>query len=466
VYSNIQITPDGRTTYFQPFAYSNRMWPRLSNPNYDPNIRPKETRIDFEQGIDEISAFKVAQGQYQRFAEPGISGSITLTTDVRLSNGQLMPRLMIRAGQSIRIKGLFGVREGVMAHVTQANADFTNLTTTLTYDSKYKDQLTVEEVMARNRDALRPIHSLKVGTDSNTIDDLVLPWSYKAGSGIVPLAAKDFYAKLPANATFPFEEYTRLYPPKNPSYKNFYIRIGPTDFANSNNNWSHESRHGIATACIPIRMGQVGTIRHSEMAAYDKDGNVMRVKFHLSVYDSSGLAVHSMPQFPFSRSSPEFPDYLPARKKGIEGVLDSDRPVIPTSYTTEKVDGEWTAQTNPFYQGAWEKMQPDGTEWPWDIDVSIPNPPPVVGWGTYYEPAGYWPGRKSRGAQRTGLFQDDATWDFNLNSTGLINTSDPIQNEYQEYAGMLFVMIYCDDQDDEPVYFMGRFIRTDPTSKG
>ena len=526
VYSNIQITPDGRTTYFQPFAYSNRMWPRLSNPNYDPNIRPKETRIDFEQGIDEISAFKVAQGQYQRFAEPGISGSITLTTDVRLSNGQLMPRLMIRAGQSIRIKGLFGVREGVMAHVTQANADFTNLTTTLTYDSKYKDQLTVEEVMARNRDALRPIHSLKVGTDSNTIDDLVLPWSYKAGSGIVPLPAKDFYAKLPANATFPFEEYTRLYPPKSPSYKNFYIRIGPTDTSNSNNNWSYESRHGIATACIPIRMGQVGTIRHSEMAAYDKDGNVMRVKFHLSVYDSNGIAVHSMPQFPgageipgpatgwkigapfynppdqhiYNQDNPpgpgakpppkendvwikssngvmyhyqvvlivneDFPDYLPARQKGIEGVLDADRPVIPTTYSTTKIDGEWTAQSHPFYQGAWEKMQPDGTEWPWDIDISIPNPPPVVGWGTYYEPAGYWPGRKSRGAQRTGLFQDDATWDFNLNSTGLINTSDPTQNEYQEYAGMLFVMIYCDDQNDEPVYFMGRFIRTDPSSKG
>ena len=27
---------------------------------------------------------------------------------------------------------------------------------------------------------------------------------------------------------------------------------------------------------------------------------------------------------------------------------------------------------------------------------------------------------------------------------------------------MLFVMIYCDDQDDESVFFMGRFIRQEP----
>ena len=80
--------------------------------------------IRFQQGVDELSAYKIAQGQYQRFAEPGITGTITLTTDPRLSNGELMPRLMIRGGQTIRINGLFGVREGVLAHVTQATADF------------------------------------------------------------------------------------------------------------------------------------------------------------------------------------------------------------------------------------------------------------------------------------------------------------------------------------------------------
>jgi hypothetical protein len=38
----------------------------------------------------------------------------------------------------------------------------------------------------------------------------------------------------------------------------------------------------------------------------------------------------------------------------------------------------------------------------------------------------------------------------------------PRLNALDEYSGMLFVMIYCDDQYDESVYFMGRFIRQEP----
>jgi hypothetical protein len=30
------------TTYYEPFAYSNRMWPRKNNPSYDPTAKPKE----------------------------------------------------------------------------------------------------------------------------------------------------------------------------------------------------------------------------------------------------------------------------------------------------------------------------------------------------------------------------------------------------------------------------------------
>jgi len=41
---------------------------------------------------------------------------------------------------------------------------------------------------------------------------------------------------------------------------------------------------------IPIRMSQGGTIRLSQLAAYDRDGNVMPVKFHISVYKLNGVA--------------------------------------------------------------------------------------------------------------------------------------------------------------------------------
>ena len=174
-FSNIQVSPDGRTTYFEPFVSNPRMYPRKNNPRYDPRVKPKETMLQFLQGVDEVSAFTIAQSQYQRFSEPGITGTITLTTDPRTSAGLLVPRLMIRGGQTIRINGLFGIKEGVLAHVTQCTADFDQLTTTLTYDTKYRDQLTVAEVQERTRDALTPLRALQTGKYANTINDLVLP---------------------------------------------------------------------------------------------------------------------------------------------------------------------------------------------------------------------------------------------------------------------------------------------------
>jgi len=454
-FSNVQVTPDGKTTYFKPFAYNSRMYPRKNNPSYDPRVKPKETLLRFQDGVDELSALKIAQGQYQRFAEPGITGTITLTTDPRLSSGQLMPRLMIRGGQTIRINGLLGVKEGVLAHITQVSADFDTLTVQLTYDTKYRDQLTVEEVKARTRDALTPLRALQVGKYSNTIQDLVLPWSYKAGSGIVPTGAKEFFTeKLPGNATFPFEEWTRKWPPSNPKSKPYYIEIGKTDTANSLNNWSSMKRDGIALAAVPIRMSQAGSIRLTQIAAYDKDGNVLPVKFHVSLYDNSGVDAKAMPRFPVIRSDPQFPNYLPARK--VNGT------VIPTTYQTDLTP----AMTHPFYKGGWEHIQPDGTNFPWGGDAQLPaqGAEVKVGWGTYYEPAGYSPGRASKGAARTGLLNDDTVWGWDLSS--LLNLDKPknpkLGNQNDEYAGMLFIMIYCDDQDDQSVYFMGRFIRQEP----
>jgi hypothetical protein len=463
-FSNIQISPDGRTTFYKPFAYSPRMWPRgKSNPSFDKNLKPKEVMLAFQNGVDEVSAQKIAMSQYHRFSEPGVTGTITLTTDPRLSSGQLMPRLMIRGGQSIRIWGLFGVREGVMAHITQASADFEGLTTTLTFDTKYRDQLTVAEVRARTRDALTPLRALQVGKYSNTIQDLVIPWSYQSGSGIVPTAAKEFFnEKLPANATFPFEEWTRKHPPKNPSSQAWYIRIGPTDKDNSSNNWSAVRRDGQATMAIPIRMSQAGSIRLTQLAAYDRNGNVLPVKFHYSVYSNNGISEKAMPVFPGPRQTasgdphPDFPKYLDARN--VDGTR------IPTSYQTIGSGNEKKSQAHPFYKGGWESVQPDGTRWPWggDPNVPAPNAGLIVGWGNYYEPAGFTPGRFSKGASRTGMLQDDTPWSYDLTDSGNINIDNPRENVFVEYAGMLFVMIYCDDQDDEPVFFMGRFIRVEP----
>jgi hypothetical protein len=196
-------------------------------------------------------------------------------------------------------------------------------------------------------------------------------------------------------------------------------------------------------------MSQAGQIRLSQLAAYDADGNVKKVKFHVSIYDNSGVGAYDMPRLPLPRDDPDFPPYLAARNE--------DCTVIPTTYTSESTD---RSQTHPFFRGGWEQFQPDGTHFPWGLDVQLPTVPPKVGWGNYYEPAGYSPGRFSKGAARTGVLTDDSAWSWDL--TPDLNLDKPKQNDPENYAGMLFIMIYCDDQNTEPVFFMGRFIRVEP----
>jgi hypothetical protein len=449
-YNGMEITPDGRTTYYKPFAYSARQWPRRGNPMYDKRVKPKETQLQFQQGIDEVAAAKVARATYQRFAEPGITGTVTLLTDPRYSDGSLCPRMMIRAGSTIRLNGLFGIKEGVLAHVTQSTVDFNALSTSLSYDTKYRDQLTVAEVQARTRDALTPLRALQVGKYSNTINDLIIPWSYRHGSGIIPTPAKEFFQEiLPSTAQFPYEEWTRKHPPSDPKSAPYYIKIGPTDTANSNNNWSGVYRDNKMLMAVPIRMGQAGTIRLTQIAAYDRDGNVMPVKFHFSVYYGNGTAADAMPKFPLDLTDPNAPDWRRPRKINTGEV-------IPTTYKV--------FQANPFYKGAWEQVQEDGTVFPWSIDANVPTQGAalVVGWGNWYEPAGYSPGRASKGAARTGILEDATPWSWDIQGQQNIDFQTPETNVNEEYIGMLFLQIYCDDQDNQPVFFMGRLIRADP----
>ena len=86
----------------------------------------------------------------------------------------------------------------------------------------------------------------------------------------------------------------------------------------------------------------------------------------------------------------------------------------------------------------------------------------VVGWGNYYEEAGYYPGRSSTGSPRTGLLVDESTWSFDT-------TSDPDFDKYSvpntrgaSTTGLLYAMIYADGHGNKPVYFLGRFWRVEP----
>jgi hypothetical protein len=443
-FNGMQVTPDGLKTYFKPFAHSSSAFPRLNNPFFNSAIKPKEVMMQFQNGVPEVEALKIAQAQLHRFSDPGIVGSITLTTDVMTAGGTPLSRLLIKAGDTVRVHGIGGVPEGYLMHVTTSRVTFSNLTTTLELDSKYRDELTVSEVKARTRDALTPLRMLQVGKYSNTIQDLVLPWSYQDGSGCLPRGSKSFFNELlPKTAEFPYEDWTTKYPPKD--NKNFYVKIGPTATTNSTKNWAGLARDGEITMSIPIRMSQAGTIKLSQIAAYDKDGHVLPVKFHISVYLRNTVAADAMPKFAWDPdgdgTNPEIEYLKPKTTAGAD---------ITHNYGA--------FQENPFFKGAWERVDENGVLLEPSTYQVAENSGFVVGWGNYYEPAGYSPGRKTQGSPRTGLLTDTAPWSWDQTADWGLDQPGGLENP-DEYQGILFVQIYCDDQGDEPVYFMGRFFR-------
>lgn len=460
-YNGMTVTPNGNTTYYQPYAYSPLTYPKTGNANFNKFVKSKETYLQFQQGLSEDGAFAVAKSHLYRFGEPGYTGSITLTADVRQADGTPVPRMLIREGRTIRIKNLGGLGNGVIAHVSQVQIDFSALTATLTYDTKYRDQLTVAEVQARTRDALNPTHALQVGKDSLTVQDLLMPWSTAKGSGVMPTAAKDFFAKLPATATFPFEAYTTQYPPSNPAYAPWYIKIPKTNKTDSKQNWSAVARDGATRLAIPIRFAQAGSIKLFQMAAYDANGNVLPVKFHASLYSVNTTSPTDMPIY--SLNTNYDPDVTPKKLTPRSGHPSGWNPRGWGSgdNVSFSVSGN---NTHPFFEGAWQQTSPDGLTYPTDWYQSTQSAGLVVGWGTFYEPAGFWPGRFSKGASATGLLSDETSWSWDLSATlDPHNAKNPTNGPYgASSAGMLYLEIYCEDQGDEPVYFLGRAYRSEP----
>lgn len=435
-FSGQQVSNDGATTYYEPFAALPYVYPSAdTNPRYMDSFTRVESMLQFPQGIDEIAAREIAANQVRKFADPGYTGSITLNADP-IQYDRPKSRFLIQAGQSIMVKGLRGT--DILFHISEATVNMQEGTVSLTVDTKFRDALTVQEVRARTRDALDPVRLLQAGKYSTTVQDLIKPWSYANGSGVIPSggsqdATKLFQQLMPANAQFPWTDWTTKYPPSK--YPQYYIRVGPKN-ANATLNWSGVLRNGIAAAAIPIKLSQAGTIRLTQIAAYRADGTQAKVRFHVGIYGNSGVSASSMPMIPAAWAN------------SAEG----------------KATGYKASQRYPFFPDAFEQILANGEQQDQPNYLPAGQIDQMIAWGNYYEPAGYSPGLKSSGSPKTGQLIDETQWSFDTSNQPGFDKYSVENTAKNTTAGMGYILIYCDEQGTQPIYFLGRLFKTEASS--
>ena len=85
----------------------------------------------------------------------------------------------------------------------------------------------------------------------------------------------------------------------------------------------------------------------------------------------------------------------------------------------------------------------------------------AVGFGNYYERAGFFPGMFSKKSPATGLLSEESGWSYDTTSNSGFDKYSASKTKKDPTNGLMYVMIYCDDQGAEPVYFLGRLFRAE-----
>jgi len=442
-FSGQQVANDGSTTFYEPFAALPTVYPATdTNARLIPHMMRKESLLQLPQGVDAIAARDIAATQVRKHVDPGFTGSIELQVDP-MRRGVASTRFLIRAGDTILARGLMGT--DVLFHVSQATINAKDGSVSLTVDSKFRDTLTVSEVMARTRDALDPVRQLQAGRFSVTVQDMVKPWSYSEGSGVIPSggtadATPLFTKYMGSDARFPWTDYTTKFPPRD--YPEFYVRV-PARRDNADKNWALVNRDDGVYG-IPVKMSQAGSIRLTQIAAYDKLGNVKPVSFHVGIYGSKGISIVSMPAIP-------------------QAWLDS--PTDPEAKRARDL-GYLAGQRYPFFKDAFERFKGSGELQSEPVYLLADGANQIMAWGNYYERAGYSPGLMSISGREswTGQLVDETTWSYDTTNTTDFDPYSAENTANMTNSGMLYVMIYCDDQDED-VYFLGRLWRAEAAGK-
>lgn len=432
-YTGLEVSVDGRRTSYRPLAASRQVDPATDDNGWLQTERVRrEVVLQALEGLDQAQAEAVGEFQHRHFCEPGLQGTVKLTADVVMANGQVLPKWLIRAGMTLHCPGLAGGDAFLL--IVKVTRSFAEGSVTLTVDSKYRDALTIDQIREKGRDALAVPRSLIGGLYTPALEDQLVPWSYAEGSGFIPSGAGysslRLFDGMPDDVQFPWEEWTTERPPSSRSWRSCYIGIGPKS-AVADDNWAFVAQRGGGRFGYPIRMAQAATIRGLQIAAYDFDGNVLAVPFHVSLYTSNGVNVDAMPKIPGPSA----------------------------------VDGYAVGQRYPFFAGAWERYGSDGVAISTEVTVPVQSAGFLKGWGTGRVKAGYSPGSSGSSHAPTGMLDD--TEEFSIQAPTGDGNGDWGINPYSErqlstYAGYLYLMVYCDAQAEQSVFFVGRFYRDEP----
>jgi hypothetical protein len=310
-FTNISYDSSGSRSTYLPFAAKKENYPKVaSNEFFNKNKMSKEVSLNFWSGLDSADAKLVAEKHLELFSEPGITAQLTLNIDPQLADGTGVARQTLTAGRSILIKGLFGNQQGILFHISEHSYSGTDNTVSLTLDTKYRNQLTVQEVRMRGKDSMVISRLLGVGQFKPNIDDLLFPWSYEQGSGFIPVGSKFLWESANRSnisiGDFPWSNLTTNFPPiffnatgVDGGSSHYVGLVGPASTTNADKNW---------TSAIPVLFASAGSIASVRFVAVKADGTPYNVPFHVSLwYESSdgasGLSYYATPSLPAPSSS-------------------------------------------------------------------------------------------------------------------------------------------------------------------
>lgn len=398
-WQNLDMSNDGSSTDYLPIAYHPSMYP-LDEVKSRHNI-PIETYVNFGNGVTLDQAMSSAEKMLIRDSQPGWTGEITIKMDPSSS----LSMWKIKAGMTVLLKNYTGI--DIRLHIAEVTCSPANGSVTLRVDSRYRDLLTLEELQARVRDPLTPVKMLQVNRRSITLNDMVFPWSYENGAGMMPRKAKDFFKNMPEDINFPWEEWTQHFPPSE--HSEFYVKVK----ANNPNSKKRWTRCGVL-------MAQNVDIRLSQFMCVDYDGNIVRIPFHISFYQYPSIDASMMPM----------------------------------------TDGNYS----PFLPNHFQSTAPNGLPWPSGSFFPPGDAGFLTGWGWEKQKAGYSPRRSSeKNAEPTGLLVDEASWNFSANPQNfpvVAGQGDSSKVNSPKDTVYAWAMIYA--EHTSPVYFIGRLFRKEP----